>query len=82
MLDGGYVVSNGNNCTTNITNGFTHFVTNGNGNRIITTGKNIIDSKGIDNEIVMLGDHIFLGKRTVLQLSVQEKKRWLSVMAN
>ena len=59
MLDGGYVVSNGNNCTTNITNGFTHFVTNGNGNRIITTGKNIIDSKGIDNEIVMLGDHIF-----------------------
>ena len=59
LLDGGYVVSNGNNCTTNITHGFTHFVTNGNGNRIIATGKNIIDSKGIDNEIVMLGDHIF-----------------------
>lgn len=56
--DYGTVVSNGNYCLITIISNFAHCTTNGEYNKIIVTGGSTIDSKGINDELVLNGDNI------------------------
>lgn len=56
--DYGTVVSNGNYCLITIISNFAHCTTNGEYNKIIVTGNSTIDSKGINDELVLNGDNI------------------------
>ena len=63
LLDkGGIVISNGKYCTiniiSNITNNFAHCVTNGEYNRINATGSNVIESNGINDELILSSNYI------------------------
>lgn len=56
--DYGNVVSNGNYCLITIISNFAHCTTNGEYNKIIVTGNSTIDSKGINDELILNGDNI------------------------
>lgn len=54
----GSVISNGNNCFITIISNYAHCETNGENNKINVIGNSIIDSKGINNELILNGDDI------------------------
>lgn len=56
--DYGTVVSNGNYCLITIISNYARCETNGEYNKIIVTGGSTIDSKGINDELVLNGDNI------------------------
>ena len=54
----GSVISNGNNCFITIISNYAHCETNGENNKINVIGNSIIDSKGINDELILNGDDI------------------------
>ena len=52
------VISNGNNCFITIISNYAHCETNGENNKINVIGNSIIDSKGINDELILNGDDI------------------------
>lgn len=54
----GNIISNGNNCFITIISSYVHCETNGENNKINVIGNSIIDSKGINNELILNGDDI------------------------
>ena len=54
----GSVISNGNNCFITIISNYAHCETNGEKNKINVIGNSIIDSKGINDELILNGDDI------------------------
>ena len=54
----GSIISNGNNCFITIISSYVHCETNGENNKINVIGNSIIDSKGINNELILNGDDI------------------------
>lgn len=56
--DYGNVVSNENHCLITIISNFAHCTTNGEYNKIIVAGGSTIDSKGVNDELVLNGDNI------------------------
>ena len=54
----GSIISNGNNCFITIISSYIHCETNGENNKINVIGNSIIDSKGINNELILNGDDI------------------------
>ena len=54
----GSIISNGNNCFITIISSYAHCETNGENNKINVIGNSIIDSKGINNELILNGDDI------------------------
>lgn len=58
LSDYSSIVSNGNNCFISIISNFSRCTTNGKNNKINVIGNCTIDSKGIDDELVLNGDDI------------------------
>ena len=58
LSDYSSIVSNGNNCFISIISKFSRCTTNGKNNKINVIGNCTIDSKGIDDELVLNGDDI------------------------
>ena len=56
--DHGHVKSNGNYCFITIISNYAHCETNGKNNKINVIGGSTIDSKGINDELVLNGDNI------------------------
>ena len=54
----GSIISNGNNCFITIISNYVHCETNGENNKINVIGNSIIDSKGINDELILNGDDI------------------------
>lgn len=54
----GSIISNGNNCFITIISNYAHCETNGENNKINVIGNSIIDSKGINDELILNGDDI------------------------
>ena len=54
----GNIISNGNDCFITIISSYVHCETNGENNKINVIGNSIIDSKGINNELILNGDDI------------------------
>ena len=54
----GSIISNGNNCFITIISNYAHCETNGENNKINVIGNSIIDSKGINDELILNGDNI------------------------
>ena len=54
----GSIISNGNNCFITIISSYIHCETNGENNKLNVIGNSIIDSKGINNELILNGDDI------------------------
>lgn len=54
----GSIISNGNNCFITIISNYVHCETNGKNNKINVIGNSIIDSKGINDELILNGDDI------------------------
>lgn len=54
----GSIISNGNDCFITIISNYAHCETNGENNKINVIGNSIIDSKGINDELVLNGDDI------------------------
>ena len=54
----GSIISNGNNCFITIISSYVHCETNGENNKLNVIGNSIIDSKGINNELILNGDDI------------------------
>lgn len=54
----GSIISNGNNCFITIISSYAHCEINGENNKLNVIGNNIIDSKGINNELILNGDDI------------------------
>ena len=54
----GSIISNGNNCFISIISDYAHCETNGENNKINVIGDSIIDSKGINDELVLNGNNI------------------------
>lgn len=54
----GSIISNGNDCFITIISSYVHCKTNGENNKINVIGNSIIDSKGINNELILNGDDI------------------------
>lgn len=54
----GSIISNGNNCFITIISSYARCETNGENNKINVIGNSIIDSKGINNELILNGDDI------------------------
>lgn len=54
----GSIISNGNNCFITIISDYAHCETNGKNNKINVIGNSIIDSKGINDELILNGDDI------------------------
>lgn len=54
----GSIISNGNNCFITIISSYIHCETNGKNNKINVIGNSIIDSKGINNELILNGNDI------------------------
>lgn len=54
----GSVISNGNDCFITIISNYAYCETNGENNKINVIGNSIIDSKGINDELVLNGDDI------------------------
>ena len=54
----GSIISNGNNCFITIISNYAHCETNGKNNKINIIGNSIIDSKGINDELILNGDDI------------------------
>ena len=54
----GSIISNGNNCFITIISNYVHCKTNGENNKINVIGNSIIDSKGINDELILNGDDI------------------------
>ena len=54
----GSIISNGNDCFITIISNYTHCETNGKNNKINIIGNSIIDSKGINDELILNGDDI------------------------
>ena len=58
LYDYGHVTSNGNDCFITIISNYAHCETNGKNNKINVIGNSIIDSKGINDELILNGDDI------------------------
>ena len=54
----GSIISNGNDCFITIISNYVHCETNGENNKINVIGNSIIDSKGINDELILNGDDI------------------------
>lgn len=54
----GSIISNGNDCFITIISNYAHCETNGKNNKINIIGNSIIDSKGINDELILNGDDI------------------------
>lgn len=54
----GSIISNGNDCFITIISDYAHCETNGENNKINVIGNSIIDSKGINDELILNGDDI------------------------
>lgn len=54
----GSIISNGNNCFITIISNYARCETNGENNKINVIGNSIIDSKGINDELILNGDDI------------------------
>lgn len=54
----GSIISNGNYCFITIISSYVRCETNGENNKINVIGNSIIDSKGINNELILNGDNI------------------------
>lgn len=54
----GSIISNGNNCFISIISNYARCETNGENNKINVIGDSIIDSKGINDELILNGDDI------------------------
>lgn len=54
----GSIISNGNDCFITIISSYVHCETNGKNNKINVIGNSIIDSKGINNELILNGNDI------------------------
>lgn len=54
----GSIISNGNNCFITIISNYARCETNGENNKINVIGDSIIDSKGINDELILNGDDI------------------------
>ena len=54
----GSIISNGNDCFITIISNYAHCETNGENNKINVIGNSIIDSKGINDELILNGDDI------------------------
>lgn len=54
----GSIISNGNNCFITIISNYVHCETNGENNKINVIGNSIIDSKGINDKLILNGDDI------------------------
>ena len=54
----GSIISNGNDCFITIISSYVHCETNGENNKINVIGNSIIDSKGINDELIFYGDDI------------------------
>lgn len=54
----GSIISNGNNCFITIISNYVRCETNGENNKINIIGNSIIDSKGINDELILNGDDI------------------------
>lgn len=52
------IESNGNDCTINLISNFTRCTTNGRNNKINVTGNNLIDSRGLGDELILNGNDI------------------------
>lgn len=58
LYNHGNIISNGNDCFITIISSYVHCETNGENNKINVIGNSIIDSKGINNELILNGDDI------------------------
>ena len=54
----GSIISNGNDCFITIISNYARCETNGENNKINVIGSSIIDSKGINDELILNGDDI------------------------
>ena len=54
----GSIISNGNDCFITIISDYAHCETNGENNKINVIGNSIIDSKGINDELILKGNNI------------------------
>lgn len=58
LYNHGSIISNGNDCFITIISNYAHCETNGENNKINVIGNSIIDSKGINDELILNGNDI------------------------